>query len=310
MDEQPIVPEVVESKGQALSPAIVEDNKMMLTDNYVEAAGRQIDLRKKLLGLALKALKPHDFQDFGGKPYLEGEGAARIMAVIRGFKVGAAVFTTEQIMPHYFVECNIPMEFMGATTVALGDCSTQDSFFTGQSGNGGRFGAYIKQTGSETLASRLLLGDAKKKARENAISRGVTELLGIRGLSWDDLSQLGFTKSAAGAQVNFKTGSQGAEIKTITLADVGKLTKGSVFNVKAEIHDARERTVAGNKNVTDYTVVEGPIKMKITAWGSCVEGVKQGSILYFSGVTVGEYQGSLQYTAKEVSAVVSEGGDA
>jgi hypothetical protein len=181
--ERTVEAEIVKSAPQGLSPAIVEDDKMMLTEKYVEAASRQIDLRKKLLALALKALKPHDLQDFDGKPYLEGEGAARIMAVVRGFKVGAAVFNLEQIMPHFFVECSIPMEFMGATTVAIGDCSTQDSFFTGKEGNGGRFKKYIDQTGSETMAARLLLGDAKKKARENAISRGVSELLGIKGLT-------------------------------------------------------------------------------------------------------------------------------
>jgi hypothetical protein len=303
--------EVVGSDVQGLSPAIVEDNRAMLTEKYVDAASRQIDLRIKLLGLALKALKPHDLQDFDGKPYLEGEGAARIMAVIRGFKVGEAKFTVEQISPHFFVECQIPMEFMSATTVALGDCSTQDSFFTGREGKGGRFGRYVEQTGSDIMAARLLLGDAKKKARENAISRGVSELLGIKGLTWDDLAQLGFSKAAAGSSVKFKTGSQNGEIKTLTVTEAVKLSKGSRFNLKAIAVDAKERVVGkDNKTITDYSIQDDTgSKMRVSVWGSCLCGVTIGSDLYFASVEATEYQGTLQYLAKEVQLVGSEGGD-
>jgi len=124
-----------EAQAMAKKVTIIQNQETMLTKEFVEQAGKQIELRSKLLILGLKALKLHDFQDFDGKPYLEGEGAARIMAVVRGFKVGEAKFVVENITPHYFVECGIPMEFMGATTVAIGDCSTADGFFTGKEGN-------------------------------------------------------------------------------------------------------------------------------------------------------------------------------
>ena len=259
------LPEEVRSMAKKLT--IIQGPETMLTNEFVEQAGKQLELRSKLLMLGLKALKPHDFQDFDGKPYLEGEGAARIMAVVRGFKVGEAKFVVENITPHYFIECGIPMEFMGATTVAIGDCSTADGFFTGAGGSAGRYGKYIAQTGSEIMAARLLLGDAKKKARENAISRGVCELLGLKGLSWDDLALLGFTRGQAGAKVNFKQGSQGAEIKTLTVREGLQATKGSVLNIRGVAVDCKERTVKTQKGmtpITDYTFADGLDKIKIS----------------------------------------------
>ncbi len=286
---------------------ILAENRTMLTEQYVETAGKQIQLRSKLIMTALKALKPHDFQDFDGKPYLEGEGASRIMAVVRGFKVSEAKFVVEQIAPHYFVDCSIPIEFMGATTVAIGDCSTSDSFFTGRDGKGGRFKKYVEQTGSEIMATRLLLGDAKKKARENSISRGVSELLGLKGLSWADLEQLGFSRSGAGSTVSFKQGSQGAEAKTLTIAQAATVTKGSTINIKGTVSDVKERTVKGDKTVTDYILTDGNASIKVSCWGGSIDGLKVGTEIFCSSVAVTEYQGNLQFLAKEVSIVESEG---
>lgn len=296
-----------EARGMAKEVTIIaQGQETMLTDKFIEQAGKQIELRSKLLMLGLKALKPHDFQDFDDKPYLEGEGAARIMAVVRGFQVGEPKFIVENIAPHYFVECEIPIAFMGAKTVALGDCSTADVFFTGREGNGGRYGRYKTQTGSEIMAARLLLGDAKKKARENAISRGICELLGLKGLSWDDLAQLGFNKSQAGAKIAFKQGSQGAEAPTLTVSGAAQAAKGSIINIRGKIIDCKERVIKGSKTITDYTITDGQNKIKVSKWGSTIEGLKAEQIIFAEKVTVGEYQGSKQYLATEISIVGAE----
>lgn len=302
--------EVVEKdKENLIKPLVVpEAEKAMLTEDYVKIAEKQIELRSKLLMTALKALKPHDFQDFDGKPYLEGEGAARIMAVIRGFRVGEAEFNVESIAPHYFIECGIPMEFMGATTVAIGDCSTADPFFTGRDGKSGQYKRHLDRTGNETMAARLILGDAKKKARENAISRGVSELLGIKGLTWDDLKKLGFDKSGAGGSVQFKQGANGAELKTLSVEEASLLKVGSVCNIRAFLTDIKSRTAGKNgSKITDYTVTDEKGKeMKVSSWGEAADNAVIGNEIYFGKVKVSEYQGRLGYLADEVSMVGTE----
>lgn len=304
MENQTRDVEVVEKKD---APMVIEDNKTMLSEQYVETAGKQIELRSKLIMTALKALKTHDFQDFEGKPYLEGEGAARIMAVVRGFKVGEAKFVIEQITPHYFVDCSIPIEFMGATTVAIGDCSTSDSFFTGRDGKGGRFKRYVEQTGSEIMASRLLLGDAKKKARENSISRGVSELLGLKGLTWGDLEQLGFSRSSAGSAVTFKQGSQGGEVKTLTVSQAMSVKAGSVIDIKAVLVDWEVKQVGKDKkDITSYVLHDGTNKIVVKMWGVAKEGLDVNKEVFCSKVKTELYQDALQYLAADIQLVESE----
>jgi hypothetical protein len=235
MNEQTEVQEVEATAQEAPQvPVILENDGLMLTQGFVDKAGKQIELRAQLIRTALKAVRPHDFQDFDGKPYLEGEGAARIMAVVRGFKVGEAKFNIEQIFPHYFIECQIPIEFMGATTVALGDCSTADPFFCGKAGDGGIFKRHLDRTGSDAMAARLVLGDAKKKARENALSRGVSELLGLKGLSWKDLEQLGFKRTEAGASIQFDS----PPSEAIECSKCGKVINKSVFDYSIKYFNA------------------------------------------------------------------------
>ena len=282
---------------------VVQDGT--LSEKFVEAASKQIELRARLLGTALKALKPHDIQDFDGKPYIEGEGAARIMAVIRGFKVGEAKFVVEQIHPHYFIECQIPIEFMGATTVALGDCSTADSFFSGKDGNGGRYAKYREQTGSETMASRLLLGDAKKKARENALSRGVSELLGLKGLKWDDLEKLGFSRTGAGSSVSFKKGSQGGTVGTVSVSDAVGLAVGSKANIKGGYVDIQQKSPSG-KDLTLVKIKDEKSEIVIQQWGKLELDVVPGGAIFCEEVIVSEYKGTRQYTAKKIDIVPEE----
>lgn len=280
---------------------VVQQNA--LTEKQVETASKQIELRSKLLTIALKAVKPHDLQDFDGKPYLEGEGAARIMAVIRGFKVGEAKFNIENIHPHYFVECNIPMEFMDATTVAIGDCSTADPFFTGRDGQSGQYKKHLDRTGSDTMAARLILGDAKKKARENAISRGVTELLGLKGLSWSDLEALGFRRTEAGASVAFKKGSQGAELKVLTVSELNLLAKGSVANLRGFFVSARNRkgtNKAGKAyEVTSYQITDNHSTINISKYGPD-KLFTPGAEVFAEKVVVDEYQGTKQFLAESI----------
>jgi hypothetical protein len=297
--------ELIEQRG--IDPMVLENNKTMLSEQYVETVGKQIELRSKLIMTALKALKPHDFQDFDGKPYLEGEGAARVMAVVRGFRVGEAKFVIEQIAPHYFVDCSIAMEFMGATTVAIGDCSTSDSFFTGRDGKGGRFKKYVEQTGSEIMATRLLLGDAKKKARENSISRGVSELLGLKGLTWGDLEKLGFSKNAAGSTVIFKQGSQGAEAKVLTVSEAMNVAAGSTISIKAVLVDWEVKQVGKDKrDITSYVLHDGANKITVKKWGPAKEGIDANKPVFCSKVKTELYQGSLQFLADDIESVESE----
>jgi len=274
---------------------------MHLTPEYVDAVGRQVELRARLIQMALKALKPHDIQDFGGKPYIEGEGAERIMSAIGGFKVGPPVFSIERMDPHYFITCQLTVEFHGTTITEIGDCSTCDPFFTGAKGDSGKLANYKSLTGgNEIMAARMLVADAQKKARQNAISRAVTGLLGLRGLSWADLEALGFSRTAAGSNVKFKNGSQGGAVKTVTVEEFSSLPVGAVFNIRGKLISKETKEVAGGKKKTNCKVEIGPgMTTGIQKWGE-VDETLVGSPIFCEKVKVGEYNGTKQYMAESI----------
>ena len=274
-----------------------------LSDSYIAEVGQQIERRAKLLRMAVKALLPHDIQDFDGRPYIEGEGAARIMSAIRGFTVGESVYTVEKEDNHYFVECITPISWMGADTVGYGDCSTADAFFTGRDGKGGKYKKFADQTGSDAIASRLILPEAKKKARENSLSRGVCELLGIKGMTWKDFEELGFSRVQAGAKVEFKKSSQGAEVKELLMTDGLAAPKGSKFNLRGIVGKINERQTKTGKDITDYTVQAGKSSIIVMCWGKKHEGIEEGKAVFVNEIAVDEYQGRPTYTAKEITAI-------
>lgn len=307
-------------EGEQINPVeLIVGNKNLMNpsdniidDGFIDRVARQVELRSKLLKTALKALRTHDVIDFGGKPYIEGEGAARIMAAIGGFVVGKAEFTEEIIPPHYFLTCELPIEFKYSkgSTIAIGESSTADIFFTGKDGVSGNYGKHLDRTGSEVTAARLLRGDAMKKARENAMSRGVTELLGLKGLSWEDLAELGFSRSKAGSNINFKSGSAGGELKTLTVKDALALPKGSKFNLRGFLSDTETKEVKkrdGSKGaITKYKITDNVYTIIVGKFGDHVSGVTVGEGIYCENVSVSEYQGSLQYLADDVSPMIGE----
>ena len=66
------------------------------------------------------------------------------------------------------------------------------------------------------------------------------------------------------------------------------------------------KTQKGMTSITDYTLVDGPDKIKISKWGNTIEGLREGLTCFAEKVTVGEYQGNKQFLAAEITIVESE----
>jgi hypothetical protein len=78
---------------------------------------------------------------------------------------------------------------------SIGTCSSRDNFL-----------------GTETRAGRALaevdIGNIRKAAYSNMIVNGVTRLLGIRGLTWEQLAKFGISAEGA-TKVEYKNGAKG-----------------------------------------------------------------------------------------------------
>jgi len=162
----------------------------------VEEAEKKIELVNKIKTVALKATSSVDWIDEGGRPYLLSSGAEKIARLFgiswridepqkEVLEDGHVVFTYKG----YFT--------MGTVTIeAIGVRSTKDPFFRVRKDKAGN---------KITLPpSDVDIGAVKKAAYTNCIMNGITRLLGIRNLTWEDLEAHGIVRKDKVAKVDFK----------------------------------------------------------------------------------------------------------
>lgn len=276
--------------------------------------GRRAQALQKLIHGAMVLLKPNDWTDFGGKPYLSGEGAQRFISPC-GLSLTAPVFEIDEQGADVFVTCCVTAEWprMGAAYSATGVANTRDKLW-----NSDKERSQINQYreaagGDERLARRMLLGWVKHKAHQNALSRAVCGILGIRGLPWTELQQYGFTADKAASKVVFRKGTSTkaatkttpakTECQTVALAAMLELPKGSTVNVGGTLDACKQYKSEGKKGKVVFDIYDGVARATITRWTESdpPEWAVPGAQVWCSGIKIGEYRGSPQYTADSVS---------
>jgi hypothetical protein len=178
-------------------PAIADDTLIQVADQ----AEKRIDAVNRIKGLALKVTNAHDWTDQGGRPYLQasgGEKVARLFGI--SWTISEPVYESEE-GGHFSYTYTGTFSLSGATIVAVGTRSSKDGFFKkydyAEKDNNG------KSIKKELPASEIDKGDVKKSAYTNLIGNGITRLLGIRNLTWDDLSAAGIRKENVG-KIDYK----------------------------------------------------------------------------------------------------------
>lgn len=199
-------------------PVIADDRLVALA----EAAEKRVDAMNKIKKIALKVTNHHDWIDQNGKPYLQVSGAEKV-----GRLFGISWRIDEPVLDHgegshFGYTYKGYFSLSGVTIEAIGSRSSKDGFFKKYSGKG--------DERTELPPSEIDRGDVKKSAYTNCIGNGITRLLGIRNLTYDDLQEFaGITKDQI-AKVDYKKAgksdsgiaSEGAKTVVITVNDVRK----------------------------------------------------------------------------------------
>lgn len=176
-------------------PAIADDKLVAMA----EAAEKRIDAVNKIKKLSLRVTNPHDWTDQGGKPYLQVSGSEKIARLFGiSWRIGEPTYESLG-EGHFSYTYKGEFTISGSRIEAIGTRSSKDGFFKaykweGQGDNRQKI---------ELPASEIDRGDVKKGAYTNCIGNGITRLLGIRNLSWDDLAESGITKDSVG-KVDYK----------------------------------------------------------------------------------------------------------
>ena len=156
-------------------PSVIEEKDYFVEE--VEKAEKRLEALAKQRMLILKLTKPYDWVNFGGKAYLSAYGAERLMLLFNiSYKIGEPEIKYDQD-GHFTVIFRGIFTWGDKTIEEIGIRSSRDPFFS-------------KAKGQDIPPSQIRLSDIIKSARSNLIARGVSTLLGLRGLSIIDVTKM------------------------------------------------------------------------------------------------------------------------
>ncbi len=262
-------------------PAIADDTLLQVA----ERAEKRIEAVNKIKMLALKVTNGHDWVNQGGKPYLQasgGEKVARLFGI--SWRISEPVYESEE-GGHYSYTYTGTFSLSGATIEAVGTRSSKDGFFK-------KYGKKDDEGNAEVLPpSEIDKGDVKKAAFTNLIGNGITRLLGIRNLTWEDLETVGIKKEnvgkvdykKAGKQADGDIKSEEAQTVVVTISDVRKKTgetNGKAWtNYIIKNGNAEYKTFSDTFAKIAKEAMEGKVPVEITykvgQYGNDIESLKK-----------------------------------
>lgn len=191
--------EIMESSVLAKQPVATKEDLAFA----VKTAQETMELVKQIKILAIKQTNKHDWVDMQGKPYLQSSGAEKIARLFGiSWKICEGYPKREDKQDdkgaYYIYSYKGEFTMGGKSIEVIGTCSQRDKFFG-------------KDKNSETgfkAASDVDITNIMKKANTNMINRGITTLLGIRNLTWEEVKQ-GGVDSTQTAKVTYAQGGAG-----------------------------------------------------------------------------------------------------
>jgi hypothetical protein len=135
----------------------------------------------------MKVTNESDWVDQNGKPYLQASGGEKIARLFGiSWTIEEPLIEYEE-SGHYTYTYKGEFSLSSASIEAIGTRSSKDPFF--------RKYKYENNEKIELPVSAISKDDVKKAAYTNLIGNGITRLLGIRNLTYDDLKASGLDVS-------------------------------------------------------------------------------------------------------------------
>jgi hypothetical protein len=238
-------------------PKVLQYEKLSNTadlENAVKTAERTEELIRKIKTLAIKQTNKYDWIDMQGKPYLQSSGAEKVARLFGiSWRVCAEYPKKETIADEngsYYMYVYKGEFMMGGKAIeVVGTCSQKDKFL-------GTQGAKNRPL------SEIDEGNIIKKAYTNMVGRGITTILGIRNLTWDEINSGGIDRNTT-SKVNYAQGSKGGKATTEIIGIVrdlkvkegtsktGKAYKILAFNLTDKNGQIHHINTFDNKEILD-----------------------------------------------------------
>lgn len=241
-----------ESNGHSKQDVEIFDNNLEVV---IQRAEKKVQLLKRVLGIAVKRTTSADWVDQQGKPYLTSSGAEKIAPVF-GISIIEPRYEknyyNDDQGQYYVYHYKATFSWEGGRIDAIGACSSRDKFFAWES----------KEKVWKPL-SQVDDTNIMKASYSNMIVNGVTRLLGIRNLTWEELKEFGVSPEKV-AKVSYG-GKPATEEETQRQNEIGRWLLEMHYNNKDEAVKALEEATAfvakdGKevKGVTNVRKLTGP----------------------------------------------------
>ena len=191
------------------------DNEVTVIDDQVAPIGdsglllmaqqaeERINAVIKIKQIALKVTNPRDWTDQGGNPYLQVSGSEKIANLFNiSWRIDEPIFE-EEPDGHFTYTYTGIFTVTGRSIQVTGSRSSKDPFFKKydyiDQGEG------LPKKKVEKPISAIDRRDVKMAAMTNLLGNGITRLLGIRNLTWEDLKAFANIEKDQIGKVDFKS---------------------------------------------------------------------------------------------------------
>ncbi len=168
-----------------------------------QQAERRIEAVKKIKQIALSITNATDWTDQQGKPYIMASGSEKIANLFSiSWQIEEPQCETED--DGHFTYTYRGTFSLGSRTIQVeGSRSSKDPFFKKyeyiENGDG-------SETKTEKPISAIDRRDVKMAAMTNLLGNGITRILGIRNLTWEDLrAYAGITQQMVNSKIKYQT---------------------------------------------------------------------------------------------------------
>lgn len=192
------------------------------TDNLVkmaEFAEKRIEAMKRIKTAALMVTSQHDWIDQNGKPYLQVSGSEKVARLFGiSWRIDEPQLTTEED-GHFSYTYKGYFTLGSATIEAIGSRGSKDLFFS-------------RAHQKDIPPSEIDRNDIKKAAYTNLLGNGITRMLGLRNLTWEEVKSAGIDKDKV-SKVDYGKAEMTEEAKDLR-KKIGKMLMEMAGSNKAE----------------------------------------------------------------------------
>jgi len=186
-----------QTPGALTTTTPAEESDLTELIERANMAEKAMDALTKLKRVALRMTSKLDWVDMKGKPYMQETGAAKVAPIFGvEWKIDGSPTLESRPDGHFTYTYQGAFWYtskkgIARTVTEIGSRSSYDDFFSADTdGAGKRIQISPLEVDHE---------DVKKAAYSNCIVRGVTNLLGLRNLTWEDVeAYTGFKRNDCG----------------------------------------------------------------------------------------------------------------